>query len=232
MSPKVAVAADELTDTDRQKIADFVAGVSLSAGFGPASAPDSVTAINLALTGELTDRVPPAMSEVVGRWMVFLGDRMPDSIRNGARWKGLIPLAASTGRDLEQARLRAGLVWMLGRVFPSVQSYADGHGFGAEWKALIAAGTAAGQAKGEAVRQAAVGLGVAAQRVVNAAGTARTVDVVPPSWVADALPGSPEWATRAVWAAWETAAARADQDAVWAAFDPCGLVESLIAVTG
>ena len=52
---------------DTQRIADFLAEHQLSSGLGTAEEPCSIAAINLALTGRLTDDIPQCMSPVIGR---------------------------------------------------------------------------------------------------------------------------------------------------------------------
>jgi hypothetical protein len=72
--------------------------MTLPSGLGTEESACSIAAINLALTGELTDDIPDCMSEVIGRWIIPTQDAMPAELRNSPRWKSLLPLAAGTGQ--------------------------------------------------------------------------------------------------------------------------------------
>ena len=98
-----------LTKKDRDAIAKRLAAMTeIPRGLGTEEAACSVAAINLALSGELTDRVPECMSPIIGRWIIGVQDRMPAEIRNSQEWRELLPFAAGTGRDrdFEWARFR------------------------------------------------------------------------------------------------------------------------------
>ncbi|MCI0679586.1 MAG: hypothetical protein L0Z63_11185 [Actinobacteria bacterium] len=90
-----------ITRADEKKIRDYLRGRHIPAGLGTRKEACSVAAINLALTGELTARIPDWMSPVVGRFILGVQDDMPDKMRNSPRWRRLLPLAAGTGRDPE-----------------------------------------------------------------------------------------------------------------------------------
>ena len=128
-----------MTTIDTQKIADFLAEHQLSSGLGTAEEPCSIAAINLALTGRLSDDIPECMSLTIGRWIIRVQDAMPDAIRNSPQWKALLPLAAGTGRDpaLEQRRAALLLDWMWSAVLPELQPLADAGGFGAAWRTML-----------------------------------------------------------------------------------------------
>jgi hypothetical protein len=169
---------DEMSTITQEQTAAIAAkleGMTLPSGLGDEHAACSIAAINLALTGRLTDKIPPCMSAVIGQWIIGVQDAMPHDMRNSARWKSLLPLAAGTGRDHEQERLALLLDWMWGTVLPSAQPIADQNGFGGEWLTMI---------------------------------TKRTARA----------------AAEAAWAAWAAEAAEA-----WGRFDPCSLLEQLIA---
>jgi len=106
------------TPDERAKIAALLERTTLCTGLGRGERPDgkvdacSVAAINLALTGELTDRIPDCMSNVVGRWVIAIQDRMPDDIRNSVEWRTALIQAAGTGRDHEDVRQEMVLAWM------------------------------------------------------------------------------------------------------------------------
>ena len=147
-----------LTDTDRQKISDYLAGRHIPAGIGTEESACSIAAINLALNGKLSDDIPACMSSVIGRWIIVVQDAMPDEMRNSAGWRTLLPLAAGTGRDPgdEAARLEIVMEWMWGTVLPYIQPIADARGFGAVWRAMCEQRSAeAAEAAAEAARAAA-----------------------------------------------------------------------------
>jgi hypothetical protein len=126
-----------ITDTQETAIREWLTThPTLAVGLGTAEQACSVAAINLALSGELTDRVPDCMSRVIGRWIIGVQDRMPEDIRNSADWSDLLPLAAGTGRAHEAERLAIVMGWMWGTALPMAQPVADAHGFGAEWRAM------------------------------------------------------------------------------------------------
>lgn len=97
----------------------------------------SVTAINLALTGELTGTIPECMSLVIGEWIIRVQDSCPPELcRHHPEWLALLPLAAGTGRDREPERLAIVLDWMWETVLPSLQHTADLSGFGGTWRVM------------------------------------------------------------------------------------------------
>ena len=95
-----------ITQEQKDAIAAKVNGMTLPSGVGTKESACSIAAINLALTGRLTDRIPDCMSEVVGKWIIVVQDAMPDKMRNSPAWKSLLPLAAGTGREREPERER------------------------------------------------------------------------------------------------------------------------------
>jgi hypothetical protein len=174
-----------ITLKQQQAIAEKLATMTLPSGLGTEESACSIAAINLALSGKLTDAIPPCMSQVIGKWIIQMQDAMPDDMRNSDRWKQLLPLAAGTGRNKEKERLAAILDWMWGTVLPTLQPLADARGFGAEWKrmntertreaaerAAYAADAAERAARAAAARAAAY----AAAYAAYAADTWQTVD--------------------------------------------------------
>jgi hypothetical protein len=126
-----------ITAKQRSKIQDYVRTHHLPKGLGTAEAACSIAAINLALTGELTDDIPECMSVVIGRWIVQIQDSMPDEMRNSDEWKSLLPDAAGTGRDDEPTRIAIIIDWMWSIVLPKIQPIADKYGFGSEWGNML-----------------------------------------------------------------------------------------------
>lgn len=109
---------------------------SIAKGVGDTESACSIAAINLALTGELTDRVPDCMSRVIGEWIIIIQDAIPAEMRNSRRYTELLPLAAGTGRLFEQERLDILLNWMWTAVLPLRQAKADRRGHGKSWKSM------------------------------------------------------------------------------------------------
>jgi hypothetical protein len=157
------------------------------------------------------------MSEVIGQWIIVIQDAMPGELRNSEKWKSLLPLAAGTGRDREQERLKIILDWIWGTVLPSLQPLADQRGFGEQWQKMTTertansanAATNAAEATW-AARAAAVARAVARAAAMAAAAAAAEATAV-------------EAVARA--AAMAAAAAGAGAN-----FDPCGLLERLIKI--
>ena len=125
-----------LTNEQQTAIAEKLASMCLPSGLGDEENACSIAAINLALTGELTDEIPACMSKVIGKWIITTQDSMPAEMRNSDRWKSLLPLAAGTGRAKEKERLALVLDWMWGTVLPTLQPLADERGFGDAWKRM------------------------------------------------------------------------------------------------
>ena len=196
-----------ITPEQQQSIANLLANMTLPKGMGSTESACSIAAINLALTGELTDDIPPCMSEVIGRWIIHVQDAMPAEMRNSEEWKRLLPLAAGTGRDYEQERLAIIMEW-LWEVLPAVQPVADANGFGNEWRVMLRDRTAAAAAAARAAADAAAA-----------------------AW-ADAARAAADAAWAAAWAAADADAARAAADAAravaWQQINPCGLLQRLI----
>jgi len=131
-----------LTPEQQAKIRDLVTPMHLPSGLGSKEAACSIAAINLALTGELTDSIPECMSRVIGKWIIRVQDAMPDSIRNSDEWKNLLPLAAGTGREKEAERRDMIMGWMWGAL-ENLQPLADERGFGKAWATMTAEKSAA-----------------------------------------------------------------------------------------
>ena len=211
---------------DQEKIAALLARMHLPAGLGDHENACSIAAINLALTGELTDDIPECMSKVIGRWIIVTQDAMPDVLRNSAEWKRLLPLAAGTGRTHEPERLALILSHMWTVALPLVQPVADAQGFGAAWNTMLTKKTAAeAEAASEAASEAMSEAAWAEAAAIEAA------------WAEVAARAEAARATSAAWAARaavRAAAARAQAEAaraaeVWEILDPCKLLADLIA---
>jgi hypothetical protein len=196
-----------ISEQQRAAIAAKVENMALSVGVGTEVSACSIAAINLALSGKLTDAVPECMSLVIGQWIINVQDAMPSDLRNSRGWKSLLPLAAGTGRAHEEKRLALIMDWMWGTVLPASQQAADRGGYGDEWSRMTTERTS------DAARAAADAAADAAWAAADAA--------------ADAA------AARVARAAAGAAAYAADgEDAAWQVFDPVGLLERLINVGG
>jgi hypothetical protein len=201
-----------LSIEDQNKITTFLASRHIPSGVGTKEEACSVAAINLALTGELTDRIPDCMSPVIGRWIIVVQDSMPDEMRNSAEWRALLPLAAGTGRDAgsEVRRMNIILRWMWETVLPHLQPVADKQGFGDLWRTMCEQRTAE-----------------AAEAAAEAAEAAWTAEAA-----AEAASAAAAAAAEAAWtaeAAAAEAASAAAAAAAWKIFDPVALLSQLVA---
>lgn len=159
-----------LTPDQEQAIHDKLASIKhIPVGLGTEHEACSIAAINLALSGRLTDDIPPCMSEIIGRWIIHIQDAMPDSMRNSPEWRALLPLAAGTGREHEAERLDVIMDWMWATVLPTLQLIADKEGFGPQWAAMCKERTAKAAWAAEAAAWAAE---AAAETAAWAAGAA------------------------------------------------------------
>ena len=173
--------ASSLSAAEAKRISDLLArpGLVLSEGKGDLRSPCSMAAINLALTGKLTDDTPLCMSEVIGMWVLHTQDEIPPALRNSGEWRALLPISAGTGRDpsAERARLDAVIEWM----WPSMavaQQAADKFGFGTEWreqrtlrsaKAAAASADHAALEHGDEKQDALISAGNATRKAIYAA---------------------------------------------------------------
>ena len=225
-------------------------GYVIPKGLGTRKAASSIAAINLSLTGKLSDDIPECMSEVIGAWILYIQDGIPDDLRNSSQWKELLPLAAGTGREQEQERADIILDWLWGTVLPYVQPLADKGGFGSEWQAMCNDRTEeaawAARAAAEAARATEAALAARAAvwavraatsaALATEAGAARAVeDKAETAWVAWAVAAAAAARTVAGKAAAEAAAAaarEAEAAEAWAVFDPPALLRRLVHLEG
>lgn len=220
-----------ITHEQEQAIREWlIAHPTLSVGLGTEEQACSIAAINLALTGELTDTVPKCMSPAIGHWIIGIQDRMPDDVRNGAAWRDLLPLAAGTGRDHEPERVAIIMDWMWGTALPIVQSIADLHGFGPQWQTMCE------QRTPDAARIAAS----AAIGTVYDYDDVRTDSVLYTAYTtADFVANAANYAyvrvdtecARVAYAVVSTTSTAVEWTNAWNILDPVGLLRRLIAVT-
>ena len=135
--------SDTFTTEHRTKLEQYLAEHGLPRGLGSEESACSIAAINLALSGELTDDIPACMSKVLGRTTIKLQDEMPYEMRNSSRYKKLLPDMAGTGREHEEERLTILLDWMWSVVLPKLQPLASEYGFGTEWRNMCQEKTSA-----------------------------------------------------------------------------------------
>lgn len=225
--------------TPQQQVADFLsAGPTLRHGRGDRKSMCSIAAINLALNGTLTDKVPDCMSKVIGAWIIPVQEVMPLDILNSHEWRMALANAAGTGRDHEQERLAVIMDWMWGTVLPQLQPLADERGFGDEWRTMCnekteraawAASAAARATAYAAARATAYATAYAAADAADAAYSAADA-------ARDAARDTAYAAADAAYSAYAAqVAARASDDFwaaddFWSAVDPIGLLNKLNAV--
>lgn len=205
----------------------------LSVGVGTQEEPCSVAAINLALTGKLTDVVPECMSEVIGQWIIAVQDGMPADIRNSNAWRDLLPLAAGTGREHEEERREVIYQWMVDAL-ERLQHVADQGGYGPLWDVAIRVSRTSTSQQNRAAAWAEAAAWAAAQAaawaaVWHAARSAETRAARSAAWHAAwaAAHGAARAAARATpWVTFQDA-----WDAFHAESDYPGLLARLIAVS-
>jgi hypothetical protein len=151
------------TDEHKFKLEQYLASHDLPVGLGSEGNACSIAAINLVLTGRLTDKIPECMSLVLGSSVIRLQDAMPSDMRNSVRYKFLLPLMAGTGRNHEKERSAVLVDWMWSTVLPAIQHVADNRGFGDAWRKMCTEKTRAAAADA-AVADAAVAAADAAAR--------------------------------------------------------------------
>lgn len=105
-----------LTPKQQAKIRRKINGMTLAWGLGSLQSACSVAAINVALTGKLTDNIPDCMSDHIGHFIIATQDLLTTEQRNSARWKNLIVHAAGTGKDHELQRLEIIRKWVFNKV--------------------------------------------------------------------------------------------------------------------
>jgi hypothetical protein len=202
----------DYTTDHRINLETYLASHVLSCGLGKEESACTLAAINLAMSGRLTDAIPVCMSAVLGKAAIDLQDAMPNEMRNSQRYKSIIPDMPGTGRALEQERLSIMLDWMWSVVLPQIQPIADNGGFGVEWRLMCHDRTADAAARAAARAADARAYAAAYAAVDAAAHYAASYDAR--AYAADA---------RAY------AAARAD---FWTAIDPIGVLERMTYLTG
>lgn len=199
----------------RAKLEDYLVTHDLPKGLGDEESACSIAAINLALSGEITDDIPDCVSEVLGETTIILQDAMPAEMRNSDRYKAWLPTAVGTGREHEQERLKVLMNWMWETVMPQLQELADENGFGEKWQRMCEEQTA--QAAYFAAR-AAFAVYAADYDAAYAADIASD---------AAATADAATCASRAAAYAVTRAAKAAAKTNFWQAVDPIGILERM-----
>lgn len=204
------------TPEARAKLEDYLSTHDLPSGLGDEESACSVAAINLALTGDLTDDIPVCMSEVLGGATIALQDSMPYEMRNSDRYKAWLPTAAGTGRNHEQERLAVLMDWMWGTVLPQLQGLADEREeFGSEWRRMC-------EQRTKSAAEAA-----AAAAPVDFAGNRADRDAAARAARAVARAYTAADAADAAYTAADVAFAPVARVEFWRAVDPIGVLERM-----
>lgn len=164
------------TQEHRAKLEEYLATHTLPSGRGTKESACSIAAINLAMTGTLTDKIPDCMSTLLGFITIKLQDGMPEEMRNSERYKALLPEMAGTGCEHEQQRLDIFMDWLWSVVLPHLQPIANQHGFGSEWETFCKLKTAAAtRAASAAAARSSVALAARAALAAYAVATRAAV---------------------------------------------------------
>ena len=216
----------QYTPEAQHKLKEYLDTHDLPAGLGTEESACSIAAINLAMTGELTDDIPPCMSEVLGKVIIALQDAMPDDMRNSRRYKEWLPHAAGTGREREEERLAVLMDWLWDTVLPKLQPMADKLGFGLEWAAMCRKRTVAAAV---AARAAAYAAPYAARAAARAAArdAAATYAARAAARDAAAAYAAAAAAYAADAAAYAARAAATDSPTFWQDVDTIGVLERM-----
>jgi hypothetical protein len=220
------------TQEHRAKLEKYLATHTLPRGLSTKESACSIAAINLAVSGKLTDDIPDCMSDVLGRAAITLQDGMPSEMRNSEKYKALLPDMAGTGRKHEQERLAILLDWMWSVVLPKLQSIAESKGFGDAWKNMCQLKTAAAaRAAAHAASAAASAADYAADAAIYAARAAiyaaRAADAASAHAAAGALAAYAAYAAAADAARAADYAAAAGAADFWETVDPIGVLERM-----
>mgnify|MGYP000403131696 CR=1 FL=1 len=207
----------QYTPEVRAKLERYLATYELPEGLGDEYGACSIAAINLALSGELTDDIPACMSAVLGAATINLQDAMPHEMRNSKRYKDWLPTAAGTGRDHEEERLSILMDWTWGTVLPRLQGEADEHGVGTVWRRMC--------------EERSYNAAVDAYEAAQDAGAGFLADCA--NYIScAALDEDTFYSVAAGYAAHTTACAVDADHAFWEAVDPIGVLERMTNLKG
>jgi hypothetical protein len=121
----------------QNNIRDYLSSHRICAGLGLEESACTIAAINLCISGRLTDARPDCVCRVIHKWVIPIQDAMPDDMRNNG-WTALVPLiAGSFNPELESKRKDLILDWMWTIVLPQLIPVAEKYGFGSEWTEML-----------------------------------------------------------------------------------------------
>src|SRR5690606_21945748 len=131
-----AVSPDQITAV--KDLLSLETTPHLAEGIGTRTVPCTIAAINLALTGDHSDRPHPCMSEIIRRWVIAVQDAMPPTLRDSPEWREAASRIPGTASDtaVENRRKRILWDWMWGGL-AMIQDLADESGFGPEWHRML-----------------------------------------------------------------------------------------------
>ncbi len=227
-----------LSQKELDDIAVILAPMVLPKGLGTKENACSIAAINLAISGKLSDSIPDCMSPVIGKWIIRVQDAMPADMRNSHEWKYLLPFAAGTGREHEKQRVAIIIDWMWVECLPQIQPLADKSGFGNEWRDMCRLKTpeSARLAKRAAAVAAYAYASASASAAANAVAYAyASASASAAADAANAVAYAVAYAAASAYAADAAVAYVAAYDAAsagfWGKADPIQLLRKLIAVS-
>ena len=216
-----------ITTEQEAAIRDTLATMpKLAVGVGSKEQACSIAALNLALTGTLTDKIPDCMSRVVGRWIIGVQDRMPATIRDSESWRELLVMAAGTGREHETERVALVMAWMWDAL-AVVQPLANEKGFGAAWATMLRERTTESAYAGAYAAEAASAYAAEAAGAFRCAFSAAAASDAYAVEAADSV----AYAAEAAGAYAAEAAAAYAAACVWTDIDPVSCLRRLVAVT-
>ena len=179
----------------------------------------TIAAINIALTGKLTDKAHPCVSEVIRQWVIRVQDAMPVEMLNEPQWRqAAIGIAGSAAPpEVEQRRVELTVEWMWDRLAdPAVLAAVPVSARGM-WDRMLAERTA------DAAR--------AAYAAAYAAADAATYAACAAAYAADAADAA-TYAAAAATAAYAAYAYAGGADAYWRRADPALLLAQLVKLQG
>ena len=209
-----------------ERLQRYLSTHELQPGIGTHEATCNMGAINIALSGTVTDSTPNCMSEVIGTWITYIHDYIPDAVRNSPAWHTLLARAAQSGRNHEPALMDMLVDWTWRTVLPRLNAVADDTCYGAAWREMCESGDPA-LATSLGAEILAVGRYLASDwPMAEAASSAAFTKTA----------GIADIRTAAISAAWAAAVASAiaddtDAPALWNLIDPRGLLSRLCAVS-
>jgi hypothetical protein len=194
-------------------------------GLGTDDEACTIAAINLALTGELTDDDPSeCMCPVIRRWTITVQDRMPADIRDSREWReAAVQIAGSRSTsEVERLRVEEIIAWMWDALADEAVLAAIPAGARKAWDEMLTKRTPGAAANAAYVNNAAYADAAWAAWAANAA------------YVNNAAYADAAWANNAAYYAAYAAyyASYADADAYWGCRDPVGLLRKLTTIGG